>query len=330
MSEFYTTRPQLTRCESIIHDKNPNIRYIEHTVSTLAKYPQRGETGQQSYLFKENGLTDTQNKYFPNDNNNNRKLVEWYEKNFVFPKELIEEAQSLSTELMYILQSDNNPRIVRKQNKGKFDCSASNRTIKDIHLGRFSPDFTRPFKKRLKGQSSRPSIAIVVQGNPMFMWADAQNIPNVVRSALAIAWAAQALDCKVNAFLCQRFGSIIQGKEQHENIKFISSDDSITIHELGVMFHRDLVRWGRGCTRIHHPDIIKFRDSDDGDAQLHEPTKSVSFVKEFYDSDIVIAVGGHAEAKQADVHIPKALEPKKLVHTVAEILGKKLELKKAA
>ena len=322
---FESTRPKHTKFDVRAKAINKDT-FLEFDVTLLSSFPQ-SVPGKISHLFSHNDITHNGSIFFPAFKKA-EEAVKHYEAKWKFPYNIVEDARSMAGELTYILQSDNNPRIVRKQERGRFDCGSSARVLRDIHLGKFSIQNTRPFKRRLKGQVSRPSIAIAIQGNFGFMWANEENIPNAARAGLALAWAAQALDCEVNVFVCLTHPEH-KGQNIHSIMKIVASDDSIPLHNLGSLFHRDLYRHGWSALFCHHEKMFEYhRYNSDGAVCGVEPHKAISYLKSQYKPDITVAIGaGILDAKEADVFLPSdTLSPNEIISNVAKILDGKLKV----
>lgn len=333
---WHDSRIKFTTPQHVMYE-DKDITYFEYTTELMATFCRGYDESHTPFTFDndyggKSGAITAKSKYFTGDcgsYSSIKDLITLYETKWKFPQSIIEEARNLSIELLYILQSDNNPRVARKRQTGKLDMGAMHRIMKDIHTGKFSPEHTRPFKQRLKGASSRPSVAIVIEGNYRFMWNREENIPNCVVAGLALAWACQAVDCRVNVFISNS-GRIHSGpragKAQCMNIKILAEDDSVSLHSLGVLLHRDLYRCSLSNALCHHKDIYQFQYDTNGNHQSGESGKGIDFVRKHHNADIVVAVGNHTDGARADVQISDLSSPRTVIGQAVTMLSKKLEL----
>ena len=315
-------------------EKDGRFRAYGHHIKDLAKFHPILDHSNWSSDIRSEWRGSASSKWVKESFNNPEKAASFC-KNFMPPREIVEQAKVLSRELVReLIQNGGTPRILRHQMNGRFDSTSMRRVITDLQKGQFSAENTLPFKKRERLAPSRPHVGICADGSWRQFWQDDNYIPRVAALSLGVAWACEAVNCPVTAAITrQNSGGDRYGRYDMSVTGLILPGVQVNTADFGVVFHPELYRMStfyvEGCSeetmtfkhrgikwdeikKKHAYSVLNDCSADGGDG--------VSFVKA-HGATITVAIGNVNDKKDANICIDARASLDDAVRQIAKMLA---------
>lgn len=234
------------------------------------------------------------NNEYPTSAIHAREMVE----RFKFPEDLRHQAHSLSRELVGAMEVDGAPKTLRHQVSGRFDPQAMKRVVQDLHNGKYSREYTRPYTMRQRIAPTPPHVAIVADGSASAMWSSDDYIPRVATMMIGLTWACEAINCAMTTAIVRKGAS---SSQDFDLITYILHDDTIKtpLNSFAPLFHRDMYRNANLAVFASHVDAIALLNKGIDPSSNRFTTRDISSSGGGYGyswakhrgADIIIAIG---------------------------------------
>ena len=318
-------------------EKGKTLAYHGYLISDVASLyqaptPELGAFIDQHWWHRDHSL---RTEYMPFDLGTTEE-ARTAVRQFVFPRQLIDQAQRLSSRLVWCLSEDARPRVQRRQAQGRFDPMASGRLLGAIRGGTYSPETVRPFTQIARDNPQRPHVGIMAAGDWNAMWGDKEYVQRVAMLSMAISWACEALGCLCTATIGRRIRPGHNENAEALGLLWLSRPGVvIPLQAYSAVMHREMYRTGMSIvTATAHEQHIRIQRpgadlgnylrprgigmfgnplSEAADGEFH----GVAWLKQ-QGASMTISIGEFDDAKTADVHLGSGTKLEDAIDQIAK------------
>lgn len=255
-------------------------------------------------------------------------------RDFRFPHELRIESEKAAADLTNIFQEVAVSVRVRHQLVGRLDPMKLPALAEGYARGHYAVEEALPYVRRELLPAKTPVIAILASGANVEMWGDPDYIPRVSAIATGLLWACEAAGIQTYTALVMEHCRLRGRGKKYSPYDFgvygmmvATPFETTPLSAYGVAFHRDVWRYGHMTAQMADYESNKrFMEmqgkTTDDSCGYYWPSRTggraVQWAKEVLLADLVIAIGGIDDEKDADIRLPTKFKFADAVKSVAE------------